>query len=102
MDCSDFRRRFSGEEFYKSGSNGRLYVFNERKSDKDTRHIHKVQQGWKYDGKEIALVLYSMLATCNDNLGGDETPSESKEHRASQGKGGQAGSRFGQGAYNPN
>ena len=59
MDCSDFRRLFSGEEVNKAGSDGRLYVFNNQKIDKDTRHIQKVQQVEKYDGKEIALMPYS-------------------------------------------
>ena len=67
MDCSDFRRRFSGEEFDKAGSDGCLYVFNKHKSDKDTRHIQKVQQGRKYDGKELALVPYYGVATGKDN-----------------------------------
>ena len=39
VECSDFRRRFSGEEFDKPGSNGRLYLFKKCKSDKETRHI---------------------------------------------------------------
>ena len=43
VDCSDFRRCFSGKEFVKAGNDGSLYLFNKRKSDKDTRHIQKVQ-----------------------------------------------------------
>ena len=70
VHCSDFRRRLSGKEFDKDGSDGRIYVFNNRKSDKDTRHIQKVQQGEEYDGKEIALVPFSGVATENDNSGG--------------------------------
>ena len=78
MECSDFRRRFSVKEFDKSGSDERLYVFNKHNSDKDTRHIQKVQQGGNYDGKELAHVSYSGLSTGNDNSGGDENPNESK------------------------
>ena len=59
VDCYNFRRSFSGEEFDKAGSDGCLYLFNKRKSDKDTRHIHKVQQDRKDYGKELALVPYS-------------------------------------------
>ena len=47
-----------------------MYVFNKRKSDKDTRHIQKVHQGRKYDGKELALVPYYVVATGSDNSGG--------------------------------
>ena len=36
LDCSDFRRHFSGKYFDKSGSDGCLYVFNKCKSDKYT------------------------------------------------------------------
>ena len=71
VECSDFRRRFSGEEFYKAGINGRLYLFNKCNSDKDTCHIQKVQQCGKYDGNEIAPVPYSVEATGNDNSGGN-------------------------------
>ena len=71
MDCSDFRRRFSGEEFDRGGSDGRLYVFNKCKSDKDTRHTQKVQQGGKDDGKDLALVPYSGEDTGNNNSGGN-------------------------------
>ena len=39
VECSDFRRRFSGEEFDKAGSDGCMYVFNKHKSDKDTLYI---------------------------------------------------------------
>ena len=38
----------------------------------------------------------------NNNLGGNVNPNDSKEHRSAHGKGGQEGSRFGQGDYNPN
>ena len=94
-DCSDFRRRFSGKEFDKAGIDGPIYVFNKRKSDKDTRQIQKVQQGGKDDGKEIALVSYSGVATVNENTGENENTNESKEHISDQGKGRHAGGRFG-------
>ena len=68
VECSDFRRRFSDKKMDKYGSYGRLYIFNKRKSDKDTRQIQKVHQGRKYDGKELALVPYSEEATDNNNL----------------------------------
>ena len=55
VNCCEFRRRFSGEEFYKARSDGHLYVFNKRKIDKDTRHIHKVHRGGKDDGKELDI-----------------------------------------------
>ena len=102
MDFSDFRRGLSGEEFDKAGSDGRLYVFNKRKSDKDTRNIQKIQQGGKDDRKELALVTYPGVATGNDNLWRYEKPNKSKEHKASQRKSGQVGNSFGRGAYKPN
>ena len=80
--------------FGKDGSDGRLYVFNKRNSDKDTHHIQKVQQCSTDDGKELALVTYSRVATGNNNFGGDENPNESYEHRADLGEGGQEGSRY--------
>ena len=101
VDCSDFRRRFYGESFDKSGSDGRMCGLNKRKSDKETRHIHKVQQVRKDYRKELALVPYSSESTGNNNSGGNENPNESKEHIAAQGKGKQADRRFGQGAYKP-
>ena len=63
-----------------AGSNGRLYVFNKRKSDKYDHHIHKVQQGGKDYGKELDLVPYSGWAT--GNWGGMNTPmdQENTEH----------------------
>ena len=78
VDCSDFRRRFSGKEFDKAGSNGRLFVLNRRKSDKDTHHTQKVKQGGNDYGKEPDLVPYSREATVNDNSGGNEKPNEPK------------------------
>ena len=102
MEWSNFRKRLSGEEFDKAGSDGRLYVFKKYKSDKDTRHIQKVQKGGKDYEKKLDIVPYSGVATGNDNSGGDKTPNESKEHRASKGKGGHTGSRFDLGAYRPN
>ena len=60
-----------------------------------TRHIQEVQQGGKDYSKDLALLPYSGVATGNNNLGGDETTNEQKEQKSSQGKGGQAGSRFG-------
>ena len=69
VECFDFRKRLSGEEFDKVVSDGRLYIFNKGKSDKEILHIQKVQQGGKDDGNEIALVPSSGVATINDNLG---------------------------------
>ena len=76
MNCSDFGRCFYGEEFDKAGSDGHLYVFIKRKSDKDTCHIQKVQQGKKYYGKELALVPYPGEATGNVNSRGNGNPNE--------------------------
>ena len=84
VDCSDFRRLFSGEEVNKAGSDGRLYVFNNQKIDKDTRHIQKVQHGGTDDGKELDLKPYFGEANGNINLGGNENPNESKEQRSAQ------------------
>ena len=72
VDCSNFRSRFTGKAFYKAGSDACMYVFNKRKSDKDTHHIQKVHQGGKDDEKELALMPYSEVATCNNNSGGNE------------------------------
>ena len=102
VDCSDFRRCFFGKEFDKVGSDGSLYEFSKRKSEKKTRHINKFQQGGKYDGREITLVPYYGLATGNNKSWGDENTKESKEHILAQGKGGQAGRRFGQDVYKKN
>ena len=51
VNCSDFRRRFSGEEFQKAGIDGCLYILNKIKSDKDTRYIQKVQKGRETMGR---------------------------------------------------
>ena len=80
VDCCDFRRRFYVKEFDKAGSDGRLYVVNNCKSDKDTCHIQKVQQVGKDDGKGITLVPYSREANGNNKLGVNGNPNESKEH----------------------
>ena len=101
VDCSNSRKRFYGEEFDKAGSDGRLYVFDKRKSDKDILHIQKVQQGRKYYGKELGLVPYYREYNVNDNSRVNENFNESKENRSSQGKDRYAGSRFGQSAYTP-
>ena len=84
VDSSNFGRRFSGENVNKDGSNGRMYDFNKRKSDKDTRHIQKVQHGGTDDGKELDLKPYFGEANGNINLGGNENPNESKEQRSAQ------------------
>ena len=67
VECSDFRRSFFGKEFDKAWKDGRLYVFKNHISDKDTRYNKKVQQGGKDYGKELALVPYSGVDTSNDN-----------------------------------
>ena len=82
-------------------SDGHLYVLNKRKSDKDTHHIHKVQQGGNDGVKDIAPVQYSGEVNENDNLGENGNPNDSKEHRSSHGKDEQAWIRFGQGVYKP-
>ena len=87
MDFSDFRRGLSSEEFDKAGSDGRLYVFNKRKSDKDTHHIQKVQQGWKDDGKDLSLMPSSGVATVNYNLG-EMKPQQIKITQIIPGEGG--------------
>ena len=98
---SNFRRHLSGKEFYKDWRDRRLYVFNKRRSDKDTRHIQKVQQGRNDNGKDQALVPYSGEVNGNNKSGENGKPNDSKEHRAAQKKGGQTGSRFGRGLYKP-
>ena len=59
VSCSGLLRlqeAFLWQKNYKAGSNGRLYLFNKRTSDKDTRHVQKFHQGGKDYGKELALV----------------------------------------------
>ena len=63
MDYSDFMRHLSGEEFEKAGSDGRMYVFKNLKSDKDTLHIHTVQEGEKDDGKDLDMSQPKMSPT---------------------------------------
>ena len=54
--------------------------------DKDTRHIQKVHQGGKYDGKELDLVPYSGKATDNENSGEMETPMNQKSTEHPRGR----------------
>ena len=51
VDCSDFRRRFSGEDFYKNGSDGRIYVKKSARVTGTPTTFRRFSKGGKMMGR---------------------------------------------------
>ncbi len=104
VDVRDHTRDFTDEEMSRLGSNGRRHIFQRRNADwadrgqkgrggNDFRQIQQAGTGGQrlHGGEDsTAIVPYR---------GEQDADNTSAQHRAATGRGGQAGSGFGRGAY---